>query len=83
MNPAAPTKDPAIMSPLWLRTHPCPAAAIPEYASSSDMTAGMSAPPMGITSKSPTRAAIGARIQNGSEDVGLTASHAPRPRQLP
>ena len=81
MNPAVPTREPAMMSTLLLSTHPCPAAASPEYELSRAITTGMSAPPMGSTRKMPRTAATGTRSQNGTEEVGSRTSQTLRPKQ--
>ena len=54
MNPLAPTKDPATINRLLSKTKPVAQAARPEYEFRSDITTGMSAPPIGITSIIPT-----------------------------
>jgi len=54
MSPAAPTSDPEMMSAVLPSTKPVAAAASPEYELSSEMTTGMSAPPMGMTSRTPS-----------------------------
>ena len=53
MMPDDPTSAPAMISTLLWITNPVMAAAMPEYEFSSEMTTGMSAPPMGITSSTP------------------------------
>ena len=56
INPDAPTRAPAMIKPLFIKTKPVAAAATPEYELSSDITTGISAPPMGIVSVIPIRA---------------------------
>ena len=60
--PEAPTKEPHIIRAwpadafVWTRTNPVKAAAIPEYEFNSEITTGISAPPIGITSNIPSNA---------------------------
>ncbi len=57
MNPEAPSSAPAMMSTLFPMANPVAAEARPAYELSSEMTTGMSAPPMGSTRETPkTRA---------------------------
>ncbi len=54
MMPDAPTSEPAMISTLLFSTKPVAAPARPEYELSSAMTTGMSAPPIGIVSSTPS-----------------------------
>ena len=57
ISPDAPTSEPAMMSRLFSSTKPVAQAARPEYEFRSEMTTGMSAPPIGTTRPTPrTRA---------------------------
>src|SRR6266478_6780004 len=53
MNPDDPSSAPAMMSSLLLRTNPMAAAERPAYEFNSEMTVGMSAPPMGMIIRTP------------------------------
>jgi hypothetical protein len=53
IKPEKPSSVPAMISTLFPRTNPVAAAARPAYEFSSDITTGMSAEPMGITSRTP------------------------------
>ena len=53
MNPEKPSSVPAMISTLFESTNPVAAAASPAYEFSSDITTGMSAEPIGITSRTP------------------------------
>ena len=53
INPDAPTSDPAMISTLLSITNPVAAAASPEYEFNRAITTGMSAPPIGLTSRTP------------------------------
>ena len=53
ISPEAPTRDPLIISALLLIKNPVAAAAIPEYELRSDITTGISAPPIGIVRPTP------------------------------
>ena len=54
MAPDAPTRVPAMRSAKLPSTKPVAATAMPVYEFSSDTTTGMSAPPIGITSWTPS-----------------------------
>jgi hypothetical protein len=58
MIPDEPTSAPLMMSTLLSITNPVIAAAIPEYEFSSEITTGMSAPPIGTTRSTPSASAI-------------------------
>ena len=59
MPPDAPTSAPAMVNVAFCRTKPAMATAVPVNALSSEITTGMSAPPMGSTMSTPKpRAAI-------------------------
>ncbi len=62
--PEAPTKEPTTMSKWFSKTKPVIAAAKPENAFSSEMTTGMSAPPIGRTIRTPSRSDNAPTIQN-------------------
>src|SRR3990167_5827101 len=70
IKPAAPTSEPAIISTLLLSTQPWPAAASPEYALSNEITTGISAPPIGITSMIPRTLETPANHQYDADEVG-------------
>jgi hypothetical protein len=53
MNPEAPSSAPAMISSLLSSTKPIAAADNPAYEFNSEMTVGMSAPPMGIIMSTP------------------------------
>ena len=53
MLPEAPTSAPAMMSPTLLMTNPAIATAVPVKALRSEITTGMSAPPIGMTMITP------------------------------
>ena len=53
MRPEAPTKHPATIKAVFVSKTPAEAAAIPEREFKSDMTTGISPPPIGITNASP------------------------------
>ena len=57
MRPDAPTSDPLIISPLFIKTNPVAAAATPEYEFNNEITTGISAPPIGIVRVIPRIAA--------------------------
>ena len=57
MMPDEPTSAPAMISTSLLMTKPVMPAAMPEYELRSEITTGMSAPPMGITSSTPSSSA--------------------------
>ena len=54
MMPDDPTSAPAMISTSLLITKPVMPAAMPEYELSSEITTGMSAPPIGMTSSTPS-----------------------------
>ena len=66
--PEEPTKAPVIISAVFSKVNPIPAAAQPEYEFSIDMTTGMSAPPIGIINRKPIKNEIVNKIQNKFED---------------
>ena len=53
--PDAPTSEPATISTLLSTAKPAAQAARPEYEFSNEITTGMSAPPIGITTMMPKR----------------------------
>ncbi len=53
MRPDAPSSAPAVMSSLFSMTKPIATADRPAYEFNSEMTVGMSAPPIGSTSRTP------------------------------
>ncbi len=55
--PAAPTSPPAMISGVLPRTNPAIATAVPVNALSSEITTGMSAPPIGRVSSTPAASA--------------------------
>jgi hypothetical protein len=81
MIPDDPTSAPEMMSTVLLMTKPVIAAAIPEYELSSEITTGMSAPPMGSTSPTPSASASAVPIQNTSgSGSGVATCHTPTAR---
>ena len=57
MLPDAPTSAPAMVSVAFCSTKPAIATAVPVNAFNSEMTTGMSAPPMGRTMRMPSPSA--------------------------
>lgn len=53
VTPAAPTSAPATISAMLLIARPDMATAVPVHALSTEMTTGMSAPPIGMTKTRP------------------------------
>ena len=53
VTPAAPTSAPATISAMLLIARPLMATAVPVQALSTEMTTGMSAPPIGMTNTRP------------------------------
>ena len=82
MIPLAPTRQPATMSTLLLMTKPAADAAKPESELSSEITTGMSPPPIGITAAKPsssesrTAASIAAKPSWKSPETVRTAAAA-------
>ncbi len=64
--PDAPTSAPAMMSTLLPSTKPVEAAARPVNELSSEITTGMSAPPIGSTNRMPSTNDAASAIQNHS-----------------
>ena len=62
--PEEPTNAPVIINAVFSSVKPMPAAAYPEYEFSIDITTGISAPPIGIISKTPKMNEIKIIIQN-------------------
>ena len=62
--PDEPTKAPVIISAVFSKVKPIPAAAHPEYELSIEITTGISAPPIGIIKRAPTKKDIMINIQN-------------------
>ena len=63
MAPEDPTSAPVIIKAVFSKVKPIPAAAQPEYEFSIEITTGMSAPPIGIINKTPTRNEIIITVQ--------------------
>ncbi len=80
MSPDAPTRAPLMISPSLLITKPVSAAARPEYELRSEITTGMSAPPMGITDRTPRTSARPTTARNACGFCGAITSHTARPR---
>src|ERR1700721_2458134 len=57
LNPEEPSRAPATTRTLLFSTNPSRAAERPAYEFRSEMTVGMSAPPIGVTSKTPKKKA--------------------------
>ena len=53
INPLAPTSEPATIKTLFKSKRPANAAAIPEREFRSDITTGISPPPIGVTNPKP------------------------------
>ena len=75
MTPDAPTSEPAMISTLLSITNPVAAAAKPEYEFSRAMTTGMSAPPIGPTSRIPSTEATKTTTQKATGDPLATIHH--------
>jgi hypothetical protein len=71
MPPDAPTSAPAMISAQLPMTNPAIATAVPVNAFSSDMTTGMSAPPIGITIVTPNASAATMTISS-TGTLGVT-----------
>ena len=82
ISPEAPTRAPAMIRIMLPSTNPVAAAASPEYELSSETTTGMSAPPMGITSRTPRTRAAAARAKYIS-GVGSPAANATPAASMP
>ena len=61
--PEAPTRAPVIINKLLLNVKPIPQAAQPEYELSIEITTGMSAPPIGMTTRKPNKIEITTIVQ--------------------
>src|ERR1700761_5265104 len=68
--PDAPTSAPLMISTLLPSTKPVDAAAKPVNELSSEITTGMSAPPIGSTNSTPSSSAQPSAIQNHSSTGG-------------
>src|SRR3990172_8014877 len=79
MMPDAPTKEPLIIRTLLPRTKPVVIPAIPEYEFRSEITTGISAPPIGRTRRMPRTADIILRPQNASGEDGSAMSQILHP----
>ena len=66
--PEEPTKAPVIIKAVFSKVKPIPAAAQPEYELSIEITTGMSAPPIGIIKRIPTKKEINIKVQNKLDD---------------
>src|SRR6056300_32718 len=66
--PDDPTNAPVIISAVFSKVKPIPAAAQPEYEFNIDITTGISAPPIGIINKNPIKNDTPNNIQNKLED---------------
>ncbi len=67
MKPLAPSSEPAVISSLLSSTKPIATADSPAYALRIEITVGMSAPPIGITSSTPNASA--SRIIRGKATI--------------
>ncbi len=85
IRPEAPTRAPPMMSAEFEMTKPVAAAAMPERELSRAMTTGMSAPPIGITARTPSVRAIPPTTQNQViswvETMSTDAVMRPAPRR--
>ena len=66
--PEDPTKAPVITKAVFSKVKPIPAAAQPEYEFNIEITTGISAPPIGIISKTPTKKEINTIDQKMFDD---------------
>ena len=66
--PEEPTSAPVIISALFSKVNPIPAAAQPEYEFNIEITTGISAPPIGIINKNPIKNETINSIQKKLED---------------
>ena len=66
MAPDEPTSAPVIIKALFSNVKPIPAAAQPEYEFNIEITTGMSAPPIGIIKRTPTKKDTRIIVQNNS-----------------
>ena len=72
--PEAPTSVPAMISASLRSTKPVEAAARPVNALSSEITTGMSAPPMGSTAATPSSSATTTRARNSDSSRSTAAT---------
>ena len=70
MKPEKPSSVPAMISTLFDSTKPVAAEASPAYEFNSDITTGMSAEPIGITSNKPKTNASPAIVKNRGIEPG-------------
>ena len=84
MPPDAPTSAPAMISAQLPMTKPAIATAVPVKAFSSEMTTGMSAPPIGSTIITPNASAASTTISSTGQAGGREQEMPPcRPRRRP
>ncbi len=69
MLPDAPTSAPATISAQFPITNPAIATAVPVNAFSSEMTTGMSAPPIGSTIMTPNASEASTRMSSAGSDA--------------
>ena len=78
MIPDAPTSEPEMIKALFCSTKPVAHAASPEYEFNSEMTTGISAPPIGKTLVMPSSAASPVTATNGPVAVGSATTRHPQ-----
>ena len=81
MPPDAPTRAPAMISTGTSRTKPAIATAVPVNAFSSEMTTGMSAPPIGSTIVTPNASAAASRSSRAAPLPGSATSQTAADRE--
>ena len=74
IRPDDPSSAPAVISSLFSSTNPIATADRPAYAFSSEMTVGISAPPIGRTSRTPKRSDSTITIGNSHGVAGRNTS---------
>ena len=77
IRPDDPSRAPATISSLFSSTKPIATAARPAYEFSNEITVGMSAPPIGITSITPNTSDSTISTGNRNVHAGLTTSRMP------
>jgi hypothetical protein len=77
--PDAPTSAPLTISTVLWSTKPVADAARPVHALSSEITTGMSAPPIGSTNRTPNASAPASSATRSASSCGPTTMATPRP----
>ena len=83
IRPDEPSSAPAVMSSLFSSTNPIATADRPAYAFSSEITVGMSAPPIGSTSSTPNSSDSTMTIGNSHDVLGPEHQDDRRSRSRP